>query len=167
MTHWQHPHYRLAIPNEGSLHDLSEERDSCGVGFVAHRDGAKSNRILEYGLTSCGNVTHRGAVEADGKTGDGAGISTQIPVKILRPEVEKLGGKLGADSDLGVGVFFLPQAAEAQTKAKVLAEGIVRSSGVRVFGWREVPVDVFMLGDKARETMPAITHLLVNRKSVV
>ncbi|MCB1100642.1 MAG: glutamate synthase subunit alpha, partial [Verrucomicrobiae bacterium] len=163
MTHWQNPHYRLAIPNEGSLHDLSEERDSCGVGFVAHRDGAKSNRILEYGLKSCGNVTHRGAVEADGKTGDGAGISTQIPVKILRPEVEKLGGELGADSDLGVGVFFLPQSAEARTKAKVLAEGIVRSSGVRVVGWRDVPVDVFMLGDKARETMPAITQLLVGR----
>lgn len=162
-TQIQNLHYPKMIPNGGSLHDLNEEKDSCGVGFVAHKNGERSHRILDYGLTSCGNVTHRGAVEADGKTGDGAGISAQIPVKILRPEVEKLGGKLEADSDLGVGVFFLPQDSDAKTKAKVVSEGIVRSAGITVFGWREVPVDVSTLGDKARETMPAIMHLLVGR----
>ncbi|MGK0188350.1 MAG: glutamate synthase domain-containing protein 2/glutamate synthase domain-containing protein 1 [Verrucomicrobiales bacterium] len=164
-THTQNLHYPQAIPNAGSLHDLSEERDSCGVGFVAHQQGVRSHLILDYGLTSCGNVTHRGAVEADGKTGDGAGISAQVPHKILRPEVEKMGGSLDADADLGVGVFFLPQDADARMKAKVLSEGIVRSAGITVFGWREVPVDVSTLGNKARETMPAITHMLVGRGS--
>ena len=158
-----HPHYPQTLPNAGSLHHFDLERDSCGVGFVAHQRGEKSYRILDYGLTSCSNVTHRGAVEADGKTGDGAGVSAQLPMKILRPEVEKLGGDLGADSDLAVGVFFLPQDAGARTKAAILSEGIVRKSGIKVFGWRDVPVDVSTLGDKARETMPAIKHLLVGR----
>ncbi|RYD34646.1 MAG: hypothetical protein EOP86_10455, partial [Verrucomicrobiaceae bacterium] len=77
-------HYPVPIPNEGSLHLPELERDACGVGFIANIHGKKSHRILRYGITSCCNVIHRGAAGADMKTGDGAGILTQIPHKIFR-----------------------------------------------------------------------------------
>ena len=115
----------LNIPKEsqGSLHRPELERDSCGVGFVAHINGERSHRVLRLGLDSVCNVTHRGAVDADGKTGDGAGVTTQLPYQILVPEVAALGGKLENDHDLGVGVFFLPLENEAeQMKGKILAE---------------------------------------------
>jgi len=157
-------YYTLPVTSEGTLHRPELERDSCGVGFVAHIRGEKSNRILRLGLDSVCNVTHRGAVDADQKTGDGAGVTTQVPAKILRAELEKKGETLRSDDDLGVGVFFLPSLDDpAQIKAKILAEGIVRNRGVRVLGWREVPVNPRELGEKARTTMPDIYHLLVER----
>ncbi|MDG2124324.1 MAG: glutamate synthase central domain-containing protein, partial [Verrucomicrobiales bacterium] len=156
----------LKIPkaSEGTLHRPELERDSCGVGFVAHINGERSHRVLRLGLDSVCNVTHRGAVDADGKTGDGAGVTVQLPYAILRPEVEALGGKLGSDEELGVGVFFLPLADDtAQMKGKILAEGIVRNRGVKVFGWRDVPVNKKELGEKAKGSMPKMVQLLVGR----
>ena len=91
-----------------SLYDPSEEHDSCGVGFVASVKGERSNRVLHYGLTSVCNMVHRGAVDADAKTGDGSGILTQIPYKIFRREITRLGLTLYNDSDLAIGSVFLP-----------------------------------------------------------
>ncbi|CAN5453322.1 glutamate synthase large subunit [soil metagenome] len=156
----------MPISSEGTLHRPDFEKDSCGVGFVAHIEGQRSNKILRYGLTSVCNMTHRGAVDADQKTGDGAGVLTQLPYKILMPEIERLGYSLERESDLGVGVFFLPLHDEsAQMKGKILAEGIVRNRGLRVLGWREVPVNPRELGEKARATMPKILHCLVAKPS--
>jgi glutamate synthase domain-containing protein 1 len=78
-----------------SLYQPEEEHDSCGVGFVAAIDGQRSNRVLRYGLTSVCNMVHRGAVDADAKTGDGSGVMTQIPYKIFRREIAKLGHRSG------------------------------------------------------------------------
>ncbi len=154
------PHYPHV---QGSLHQPNLERDACGVGVVAHVKGERSNKILEYGLVSCCNVMHRGAMEADGKTGDGAGVLTQLPYKILLPAAEAMGVKLDDEKELGVGVFFLPQDAECRTKAKVMTEGIIRQHQIEVIGWREVPVNPDELGEKARKTMPVIEQLLVKR----
>ena len=85
------------------------ERDACGVGFVAHIKGERSHKILKYGVESVCNVTHRGAVDADGKTGDGAGVSTQVPMGIFGPELAKLGVTLEDTSRLAIGTFFLPR----------------------------------------------------------
>ena len=90
-----------------SLYQPEEEHDSCGVGFVAAINGERSNRVLRYGLTSACNMAHRGAMDADAKTGDGSGVLTQIPYKIFRREVAKLGHTLYNDSDLGVGFVFM------------------------------------------------------------
>ncbi|MBL9153923.1 MAG: glutamate synthase large subunit [Verrucomicrobiales bacterium] len=156
----------LHIPAEshGSLHRPELERDSCGVGVVAHIRGERSRRILDLGLTSVCNVTHRGALNADKKTGDGAGVMTHLPYALLLPEAERLGTKLDRPEDLAVGVFFLPVHGSAENlKARILAEGVLRNRGVGVIGWRLVPVDSSALGDQALDTEPEIQHLLLKR----
>src|SRR5258708_10438502 len=90
-----------------SLYQPEEEHDSCGVGFVAAIDGQRSNRVLRYGLTSVCNMVHRGAVDAEAKTGDGSGVMTQIPYKIFRREITKLAHTLFNDTDLGIRFEFL------------------------------------------------------------
>ncbi|MEX2581132.1 MAG: glutamate synthase large subunit [Verrucomicrobiales bacterium] len=147
-----------------TLHRPELERDSCGVGVVAHIKGERTHRVLRLGLDSVCNVTHRGAVNADGKTGDGAGVSTNLPYKILLPEAEKLGVSLSSPSDLAVGVFFLPADESAKrTKCRVIAEGVLRGRGIGIIGWREVPVQVAALGQLALDTKPEILQLLLQR----
>ena len=156
-------YYNAPINNQGSLHRLENERDACGVGCVTHIRGQRSYRILRTAVDSVCHMTHRGAIDADQKTGDGAGILTQIPHAILIPAAEEMGARINDANDLGVGVMFLPTEGAEQIKAKILCEGILRNRGCTVHGWREVPVNPRQLGEKARETMPAIYHLLVGR----
>ncbi len=157
-------HYCVSIPNEGTLHWPERESDACGVGFVAQKDGKKSNRVLRYALTSVCNVVHRGALDADLKTGDGVGVLTQIPYKLFKSDLAAMKVTLESESDLGVGVFFLPRLdEEAKAKAKVTAELLLENYGVQVFGWRKVPINERELGEKASETRPSICHLLVGR----
>jgi glutamate synthase domain-containing protein 2/glutamate synthase domain-containing protein 1/glutamate synthase domain-containing protein 3 len=147
-----------------SLYQPEEEHDSCGVGFVAAIKGERSNRILHYGLTSACNMAHRGAMDADAKTGDGSGVLTQIPYKIFRKEVAKLGHTLYNDSDLGVGFVFLPHDnAYAQARAKAIVEEVLEQRELFRFGWREVPLNIMVLGEKAQLTMPRIEQVLIGR----
>jgi glutamate synthase (NADPH/NADH) large chain/glutamate synthase (ferredoxin) len=158
-------HFNFHFPEvTGSLHLPELERDACGVGAVAHVKGIRSHRILQYGLGSCCRVVHRGAMEADLKTGDGAGVLTQIPHGLFLEEVNRLGGRLDTASDLAVGVFFLPYGdAEGIARAKGLAEEVVQRRGLGVIGWRKVPVRPDALGEKARQFMPEIQHFLVKK----
>ena len=156
-------HYPIELPT-GTLHRFDREHDACGVGFVAQVDGVAHHRIIRYGVQSVCNVTHRGAVDADGKTGDGAGITTQIPYKIFQPELAKLGFVLEEPGSLAIGMFFLPREDGAQRlKAKVLAEGVLRNRGATIYGWRQVPVNPRELGDKALATRPEIVQLMLGR----
>ena len=159
----KYPFYDLDIPNEGSLHRMELERDACGVGFVANIHGIKSRDVLDMAICGVCSVQHRGAVDADRVTGDGAGVLTQIPHKVLMPEVEKMGHNLEHEMDLGVGVFFLPQDQTERLKIHLVAEGILRNRKVKVLGWRDVPVNPNELGEKARRTMPCIQQLFVER----
>ncbi|MGE9269544.1 MAG: glutamate synthase central domain-containing protein, partial [Verrucomicrobiales bacterium] len=146
------------------MHSLSEERDNCGMGAIAQIHGKRSSRVLEYALHSVCNMTHRGAVDADMKTGDGSGILSQIPYPIFRKAIAKLGQTLDADTDLGVGVFFLPAEESATAHdIKALAEKVVASRGIEIFGWREVPVDPDALGKIALRSQPRIEHLLLKK----
>ena len=130
-----------------SLYDPSEEHDSCGVGFVASVKGERSNRVLHLGLTAVCHMVHRGAVDADAKTGDGSGILTQIPYKIFRREVARLGHTLYNDSDLAIGSVFLPHDnAYAQARAKSVIEDVLTSRQLFQFGWREVPLPANRIG---------------------
>jgi glutamate synthase (NADPH/NADH) large chain/glutamate synthase (ferredoxin) len=142
------------------------ERDACGVGFVANIHGIKSRLILEYGITSCCNVIHRGAAEADRKTGDGAGILTQIPHKLFRRILkEEFDYDLKKDTDLGIGVFFLPREDQEQKNyCKLAVKLILQNLGLRVIGWRRVPINEKELGQKARDSRPSICHLFMERE---
>jgi glutamate synthase (NADPH/NADH) large chain/glutamate synthase (ferredoxin) len=147
-----------------SLYRPDAEHDACGVGFIAQVSGKRSNDVLKYALQSLCNLAHRGAVDADAKTGDGAGVMTQIPYKVFVPEVKKLGHHLFNESDLGVGMVFLPHDnAYAQARAKAIIEEVVEKRGLFLFGWREVPINIKLLGDKAASTLPRIEQILIGR----
>jgi glutamate synthase domain-containing protein 2/glutamate synthase domain-containing protein 1/glutamate synthase domain-containing protein 3 len=159
----KYPFYDVNIPNEGSLHLMEAERDACGVGFVANIHGKRSRDILDKAICGVCSVQHRGAVDADRVTGDGAGVLTQIPYAVLLPEVEKLGHALDHPMDLAVGVFFLPHDPMERMNIHMMTESILRYRKVRVLGWRDVPVNPNELGEKARRTMPYIQHLFLER----
>ena len=154
------PHHQSGA----SLYDPANEHDACGVGMVAKISGQRSNEILRIGLRSICSLMHRGALDADARTGDGAGISTQIPYKLFKPVVEKLGHQLYRDSDLGVGVMYLPGDNEyAKARAKAITEEVIAKRGLCFFGWREVPTNKQILGTKALMTLPDIEQVLVGR----
>lgn len=147
-----------------SLYDPKFEHDACGVGFIANTNGKKEFRILEYAIEALKNLAHRGALDADAKTGDGAGVLTQIPYDIFRPEVEKLGGKLADDRDLAVGMVFLTAGdSYKQSLGQKIIEEAATEFNIHIFGWRKVPVHPSCLGDKARSTMPAVFQVLLGR----
>ncbi len=149
---------------EGSLYDPALDHDACGTGFIAQVSGKRSHQILRYGLQSLCNLTHRGALDADAKTGDGAGVLTQIPYKIFAPEVARLGHQLYNDRDLGVGFVFLPHDnAYAQARTKAITEEVLTKRGLFLFGWRPVPIHLGVLGDKAQLTMPRMEQALIGR----
>ncbi len=143
--------------------DLNE-KDACGVGFVANRFGSRSHEIIKMATQAVTNLTHRGAVAADAKTGDGAGILTQIPEKLFQKELEKLGVHLDSINDVGVGMIFLPRHDQsAQAEGRVLVEKMLQQYGVPLLGWRSVPLNLSALGTKALETVPEIQQVLVGR----
>jgi glutamate synthase (NADPH/NADH) large chain/glutamate synthase (ferredoxin) len=145
------------------LYDPSFEHDACGVGLVASIKGVRSNAILKKALTCVCNLIHRGAMDADAKTGDGAGVLTQIPYKLFGPEVEKMGYKLFQDSDLGVGMMFLPNDPYTQARCRHITETVLNEAKLFIFGWRVVPVNRQVLGEKALRTCPDIEQILVGR----
>ncbi len=143
------------------LYKKEYEHDACGVGFLANINGDKSHDLLKKTIQALKNLAHRGAIDADAITGDGAGILTQIPYALFRDHLEEEGKQLYHDEDLGVGVIFLPQEDEyAQSHAKKLVEDAVKQEGLSVLGWRNVPVDDSCLGQKAKETQPKIVQIL-------
>ena len=143
----------LAWPNE---------RDACGVGFVADTHGRRSHKVLQYALTALNNLSHRGAVSADGLTGDGAGVLTQLPHKLFRRELAARGITLKHDSDLAVGVFFVSNASQFEELYRVADEEI-EASHLTLLGWREVPVDDGALGDDALARLPVMRQVLLGR----
>ncbi len=154
------PHHQSST----SLYDPANEHDACGVGMVAKISGKRSNEILRIGLRSICNLMHRGAVDADARTGDGAGISTQIPYKLFKPIIEKLGQQLYRDSDLGVGVMYFPHDNEyGKARAKAITEEVIAKRGLCLFGWRVVPTNKQILGTKALMTLPDMEQVLIGR----
>jgi glutamate synthase domain-containing protein 2/glutamate synthase domain-containing protein 1/glutamate synthase domain-containing protein 3 len=146
------------------LYNPRFEHDACGVGFVADISGKKSHKILELAIKAVCNLTHRGAVDADAQTGDGAGVLTQIPHKFFLRELSKTGGELAEPTDLGVGMLFLPREdAYQNTLCRAIVEGVIQKRGIKFLGWRPVPVNAAVLGDKAAATRPDIEQVFVAR----
>ncbi len=152
------------LPPARGLYDPRMEQDSCGIGFVADVQGRRTHKTVEKAIEAVCCLTHRGAVGSDAKTGDGAGVLTQIPHKLLRAGLGKGQGKLlREDEDLAVAMMFFPREAEARHRAYHICERVVEESDLVFLEWRRVPVDANALGEKARETAPVIRQLLLAR----
>ncbi len=150
------------------LYRPEDEHDACGVGFIARIDGERSHDVLAHALNALKCLAHRGAIDADAVTGDGAGVMTQIPYEILRAFLVEQKKTPPADRDLGVGMIFLPRAGDpGQPLARKIFIEAVKEEGFAFLAWREVPVDVSILGRKAVESMPAIAQALVARVDAI
>ena len=145
---------------DAGAYELESERSACGVGLIADIKGEPRRETVELGLKALKAVWHRGAVDADGKTGDGAGLRLGIAQDFFKAAVART-GHAPSDHAIGVGMVFLPRTDfGAQEKGRTIVETEVLRAGLRLFGWRQVPVDPSCLGAKAAATRPAIEQIL-------
>ncbi len=148
---------------ENGLYSEDEEHSSCGVGLVVAMDGKPTRKVVEAGIDALRAIWHRGAVDADGKTGDGAGIHIQIPVPFFYDQVRRTGHEPHEDKLMAVGQVFLPRTDfGAQETCRTIVETEVLRMGHTIYGWRHVPVDISCLGEKANATRPEIEQILIS-----
>ena len=153
---------------EHGLWSPEEEHSSCGVGLVVAIDGTRSRAVVDAGIQALKAIWHRGAVDADGKTGDGAGIHVQIPVEFFYDQVRRTGHTPNTDELLAVGQVFLPRTDfGAQETCRTIVETEVLRMGYYIYGWRHVPVSVECLGEKANATRPEIEQILISNSKGV
>ncbi len=155
---------QFGYPGRQGLYDPAFEKDSCGVGFVAHIKGERSHQILVDAYKALTSMDHRGARGCEPNTGDGAGVLTALPYEFLvRVAREELGTGLPSPGKLGAGIVFLPTKSDERKKCKQAVEQIVNEQGQHLVGWREVPTDreAADLGPSARRCEPHIEQLLV------
>ncbi|UUX96542.1 glutamate synthase-related protein [Aquabacterium sp. J223] len=146
------------------LYDPKNERDACGVGFVAHIKGQKAHSIIQQGLKILENLDHRGAVGADALMGDGAGILIQIPDEFFRAEMAAQGVELPAPGEYGVGMIFLPKEHASRLACEQELERAVKAEGQVLLGWRDVPVDRDMpMSPAVRAKEPVIRQIFIGR----
>ncbi|WP_174274493.1 glutamate synthase large subunit [Sphingomonas bacterium] len=151
---------RDRIAREG-MYRPEYEGDACGVGLVAATDGKASRRVVTAAIDALKAVWHRGAVDADGKTGDGAGIHIDIPAGFFDDAIETAGQKPRGNR-LAVGMIFLPRTdLGAQEDCRTIVESEIIDFGYTIYGWRQVPVDVSCIGDKAMLTRPEIEQIMI------
>ena len=139
----------------------SYEHDNCGVGLVASINGESRRDIVEKGVEALKAVFHRGAVDADGKTGDGAGIMLEVSRSFFSKQVTKTGHLADQNNLLGVGMIFLPKRDfGAQEKCRAIVEYEIIKAGMSLYGWRQVPVNTEIIGEKANYTKPEIEQII-------
>ncbi|MGR3321164.1 MAG: glutamate synthase large subunit [Pseudooceanicola sp.] len=153
---------------ENGMFSYEDEKSSCGVGLVVSIDGKKSRKVVESGIQALKAIWHRGAVDADGKTGDGAGIHVEIPVPFFYDQIKRTGHEPREKELMAVGQVFLPRTDfGAQETCRTIVEAEVLRMGHYIYGWRHVPVNVECLGEKANATRPEIEQILIsNHKGV-
>jgi len=157
------------ILEDNFVYSKNMEHDACGVGLVASTEGRKSRKVVENGIEALKAVWHRGAVDADGKTGDGAGIHIEIPKDFFVEKIEITGHKYD-NSEICVGMIFFPKNNyESQETCRTLIESELTKNNFNIYGWRQVPVNPKVLGAKADQTRPEITQVLFkhNDKNLV
>lgn len=153
---------QLPPRDENGLYDPRFEHDACGIGFVARINGTPGHEILQMALEALSNLEHRGAVADDAKTGDGAGVLTQLPRELLLRELEQQ-GRLIDPKRLAVGMFFLPQDEDSFQQACAIIAQAVAARGFTLLIWRDVPVNLDALGERARQAMPRFRQALLER----
>ena len=147
-----------AVPPPQGLYDGTHEHDACGVAFVATMTGVPSHEIVHQALTALRNLDHRGAAGAEVNSGDGAGILMQVPDRFFREVVDF---DLPSKHAYAVGTAFLPGDEDAVAATRTRIEEIAAEEGLRVLGWREVPLDPSSLGRTAVNCMPTFSQLFV------
>ena len=159
---------KRAMMAEKGMYSFEEEHSSCGVGLVVNINGEKTREVVLNGINALKAIWHRGAVDADGMTGDGAGIHVQIPVPFFYEQVRRTGHTPRENELIAVGQVFLPRTNfAAQETCRTIVETEVLRMGYYIYGWRHVPVDISVLGDKANATRPEIEQILIsNAKGV-
>src|SRR6185295_6393857 len=140
------------------LYDPAYEHDSCGVAFVARLNGVASHETLVRAATALANLEHRGAEGADALTGDGAGMTLQLPDALFRAEI---GAALPPLGRYGVAVCFLPRDPARASELVTLLNETVEAEGQRVVAWRDVPVDERHCGPAAAAAAPLVRQLFV------
>src|SRR5947208_1772348 len=149
-------------PAEG-LYDLGQEKDACGVGFIANIKGKKSHQIVSDAISILCNLEHRGAVGADPRAGDGAGILVQIPHAFFARKTAALGFKLPAPGQYAIGALFMPkETAWRKVIQSIIAEQI-KEEGLVLLGWRDVPSDNASLGVTVKPTEPYHMQVFIGR----
>ncbi len=143
------------------LYDPQNEHDSCGVGFVVNVNGERTHEMIRDGVTVLKNLVHRGALGGDLKTGDGAGMLSQLPHRFFAEQQKELGFSLPAEGAYGVAMLFLPQDDKRRREAVSYCEKGVLAEGGAVLGWRDVPVRPDCLGEMAKSVMPVIRQMFV------
>lgn len=153
--------FKGQTPKNQGLYNKRNEKDACGVGFVAHIKGKKSHEIVQQGLTLLTNLTHRGATGYDPKLGDGAGLLMQMPDVFMRSEAAKLNINLPEVGQYAVGNLFLPQDAKNRAACEALIAKIVSEEKQTLLGWRDVPVDNSNIADAARDVEPCMRQVFI------
>jgi glutamate synthase (NADPH/NADH) large chain len=142
------------------LNDPRFEHDSCGFGLIANIDDSPSHWLVETAISALARLTHRGAVAADGKTGDGCGLLIKFPESFFRAVADELGMQI--NKRFGVGMVFLSQDASLADKVRTEINNAISESGLEVAGWRVVPTNAEVCGELAKRTLPRIEQVFVN-----
>jgi len=158
MKNQNHPY---TIPEKQGLYDPRNERDACGIGFIASIKGEKSHDIIEKGIEILLNLSHRGASGCDPVTGDGAGLLIQIPHAFFAGECERLGFALPQPGEYGIGMLFLPVERHQRLMCEGIVERVVREEGLSVLGWRDTPIAADAIGRIARASQPYIEQVFI------
>ena len=148
------------LPEKQGLYSPENEHDNCGAGFICSLQGKKTNDIIHKALDILVKLEHRGAVSADGKTGDGAGILIEIPHDFF---VKKCDFKLPEFHEYAVGMVFLPQKENQMDFCIQTFEAEIKRQGLEILGWREVPVDQSQVGAIAAQTEPEVRQIFVGK----
>jgi len=147
------------------LNTILKERDACGVGIIANLANEASHTVVTKALTALGCMEHRGGCSADDDSGDGAGIMTQIPWALLKTWAESEGLSFDPKHS-AVGQLFLPKDEEAAAAMRKLTEEVFTEEGLKVVGWRKVPVDESVVGKYAKVTLPAMEQVIVSSEGL-
>ncbi|MCR5249026.1 MAG: glutamate synthase large subunit [Lachnospiraceae bacterium] len=145
------------------LYDPAFEHDNCGIGAIIDVEGRASHKLVDDALSIVENLEHRAGKDAEGKTGDGVGILTQIPHDFFVKKLAEQGVELPGRRQYGVGMFFFPQNDLDMRQARSMFEIIVRKAGLKLLAWRKVDSEPDVLGSKARECMPGIFQAFIER----
>jgi glutamate synthase (NADPH/NADH) large chain len=140
------------------------EHDACGVGLIASTNGKKSRKIVENGIQALKAIWHRGAVDADGKSGDGAGIQIEIAPNFFKEKILATGHSPDIDKRICVGMIFLPRTDYSkQEKCREIIESALLEENYNIYGWRQVPINPSVLGKTADLNRPEIAQVMFKK----
>jgi glutamate synthase (NADPH/NADH) large chain len=149
---------------ENNIYDPSMEHDACGVGMIASTNGKKSRKIVDYGIEALKAIWHRGAVDADGKSGDGAGIQLEIAPDFFKEKILATGHSPDESKRICVGMVFLPRTNYTdQEKSREITEAVLLKENFSIYGWRQVPVNPKVLGKTADQNRPEIAQVIFKK----